>query len=149
VGLGGHRPTHLAAKPTHWGARPGQSELVFPPQRGFIIKYSSALRLRSFGHTAKFSKMTLEAVYGREMNIELSGNSSAGHSCSQNAPSKLETSVALCCVRKLHILEWHFIVHSTRCNCVMIVLFNQLLDMPHLLGGGIFLAKEKYSLTGM
>uniref|UniRef100_A0A673Z148 X globin n=1 Tax=Salmo trutta TaxID=8032 RepID=A0A673Z148_SALTR len=26
VGLGGHRPTHLAASPTHWAARPSQSE---------------------------------------------------------------------------------------------------------------------------
>jgi hypothetical protein len=26
-----------------------------------------------------------------------------------DAPSKLETSVALCCVTKLHILEWPFI----------------------------------------
>jgi hypothetical protein len=29
----------------------------------------------------------------------------------------------------------------------MIMLFNQLLDMPHLSGGWIVLAKEKYSLT--
>ena len=30
----------------------------------------------------------------------------------------LQTSVALCCVTKLHILEWPFIVHSTRCTWV-------------------------------
>ena len=47
----------------------------------------------------------------------------------------IETSVALCCVTKYHILEWLFIVPSTRCTCVMIMLFNQLLDMPHLSGG--------------
>ena len=50
---------------------------------------------------------------------------------------------------KLHILEWPFIVLSTRCTCVMIMLFNQLLDMPQLSGGWIILAKEKYSLTRM
>jgi hypothetical protein len=44
-------------------------------------------------------------------------------------PSKLETSVA-----KLHILKWPIILCCTRCTCVMIILFNQLLDMPHLLG---------------
>jgi hypothetical protein len=44
--------------------------------------------------------------------------------------SKLETSVALCCVTLLHILEWHFIVPSTRCTCVMIMLLKQLLDNP-------------------
>jgi hypothetical protein len=32
---------------------------------------------------------------------------------------------------------------------VMIMLLNQLLDMPHLSGGWIILAKEKCSLTRM
>jgi hypothetical protein len=66
-----------------------------------------------------------------------------------HAPCKLETSVALCCVTKLYILEWPFIVPSARCTCVMIMLFNQLLDMPHLSGGWIILAKAKCSLTGL
>ena len=48
---------------------------------------------------------------------------------------QLETSVALLCLTKLHILKWPFIVLSTRSTCVMIILFNQLLDMPHLSGG--------------
>ena len=61
-----------------------------------------------------------------------------------HAPSKL---VVLGCVSKLHILEWSFIAPSTRCNCVMIILFNQLLDMSHLSGGWIILAKEKCSPT--
>jgi hypothetical protein len=52
--------------------------------------------------------------------------------CQLHAPSKLVTSVVLCCV---HILKWPFIVPSTtKCTCVMIMLFNQLFDMPHLLG---------------
>ena len=42
----------------------------------------------------------------------------------------LKTYVALCCV-------------TFYCTCVMIMLFNQLLDMPHLSGGCILLAKEK------
>ena len=41
------------------------------------------------------------------------------------------------------------IVLSTRFTCVMIMLFNQLLDMPNVSGGRIILAKEKCSLTGM
>jgi hypothetical protein len=45
----------------------------------------------------------------------------------------LKTSVALSCVTKLHILEWPFII--PRCTCVMLMLFNQLLDMLHLSGG--------------
>uniref|UniRef100_A0A8C8FCD2 Uncharacterized protein n=1 Tax=Oncorhynchus tshawytscha TaxID=74940 RepID=A0A8C8FCD2_ONCTS len=37
------------------------------------------------------------------------------------SPSKLETSVALCCVTKLHILEWPFIVpKSVRCARVLV-----------------------------
>ena len=34
--------------------------------------------------------------------------------CQLHTPSKLETSVALCCKTKLHISEWPFIVPSTR-----------------------------------
>jgi hypothetical protein len=36
------------------------------------------------------------------------------------------------CVTQLHILQWPFIVPSTRFPCVMIMLFNQLVDMPHV-----------------
>jgi hypothetical protein len=61
----------------------------------------------------------------------------------------LKTSMALSCVTKLHILEWPFIVLSTRCTCAMIMLFSQLLEMPHLSGGWIILAKNKCSLTVM
>ena len=41
--------------------------------------------VRPVGCPAKFSKMTLEAAYGREINMTLFGNSSGGHSCSQHA----------------------------------------------------------------
>ncbi|CDQ70574.1 unnamed protein product [Oncorhynchus mykiss] len=57
--------------------------------------------------------------------------------------------VALCCATKRQILEWPFIFPSSKCTCVMIVLFNRLLEMPHLSGGWIILAKEKCSLTGI
>ncbi len=53
----------------------------------------------------------------------------------------------LCCVIKLHILEWPFIVSSLRHTCAIIMLSNQHLDMPHLWGGWIISAKEKCSLT--
>ena len=103
--------------------------------------------------TAKFSKTTLETAYGREINIKFSGNSSSGQTWSQHAncmlPHAIETSVALCCVTKLQILEWPFIDPRTKCTWVMIMLFNQLVDMPLLSGRWIILANEKCSLTGM
>ncbi len=60
---------------------------------------------------------------------------------------RLATSVALCCVIKLHILDCPFIVVSLRHSCAIIMLSNQHLDMPHLWGGWIISAKEKCSLT--
>ena len=64
-------------------------------------------------HTAKLSKTTLEPVYGREINITLSGNIPGGQSCSQHANCTLPQNlkhVALCRVTKLNILKWPFIV---------------------------------------
>ncbi len=58
-----------------------------------------------------------------------------------HALSKLATSVALCCVIKLHILEWTFIVVSLRQTCAIIKLSNQHLNMPHLRGGWNYLGK--------
>jgi hypothetical protein len=68
--------------------------------------------VRLVGRITKFSTTTLEAAYDREINIKLSGNSSGGHSYRQHTayqlhvPLKLELSVALFCLTKLHILEW-------------------------------------------
>ena len=36
--------------------------------------------VRRVGHTAKFSKTTLESGYGRERNIKIYGNSTGEHS---------------------------------------------------------------------
>jgi hypothetical protein len=74
-------------------------------------------------------------------NIKFSGNSSDGHSCSQHAN-------CLC-----RIVLWDktaqfigaFYCPSTRCTCVKLMLFNQLCDMPHQLGGWIILAKDEFS----
>jgi len=59
-----------------------------------MLDHSSSMAVRSLLHigrivrpvgcTAKFSETPLKTVYGREMNIQFSGNSSGGHSCSQH-----------------------------------------------------------------
>ncbi len=105
--------------------------------------------LRLWGCTAKFSETPLVTAYGREMNIQFTGNSSGGHSCSQHANYSLPQILRHLwhCAIKLHILEWPFIVASLRHTCAIIMLSNQHLDMTHLWGGWILSAKEKCSLT--
>jgi hypothetical protein len=106
-----HRPNHLGAWYTHWGARPSQSECFVSLQTEIFISFitcpggwsqtiqqvkkpdlevlgwcgymwSAVVRLPT---KAGGSLTTLEASYGREININFSGNSSGGHSCSQHA----------------------------------------------------------------
>jgi hypothetical protein len=57
--------------------------------------------VRPVGSTAKFFKITLEAAYGREINIKLSGNSYYGHPCSQHANCMLPQNLR-------HL--WHCVV---------------------------------------
>ena len=63
--------------------------------------YTWSVIVRSVGRTAKFSKTMLEVAYGREINIQLSGNSSGGHSCSQHANCTLPQNLR-------HL--WHCVV---------------------------------------
>ncbi len=47
--------------------------------------YTWSAVVRPFGCTAKFSETHLEMAYGRKINIQFTGNSSGGLSCSQHA----------------------------------------------------------------
>ncbi len=49
--------------------------------------------------TAKFSEMPLETAYGRYINIQFTGNSTGGHSCSQHANCTLPQNLWHCAVR--------------------------------------------------
>ena len=120
--------------PPIWKQRPANQNTFFSPTKGHFYshKYSSApVPLQTIpqvkkpdvevlgwhdytwsevvnpvGCTAKFSKTTLDAVYGREINIKFSGNISGWHSCSQHANCTLPQNlrcVALCCVTEVAI----------------------------------------------
>ncbi len=52
--------------------------------------------VRPFGCTAKFSERPLETAYGREINIQFTGNSSGGHSCSQHVNCTLPQNLHIC-----------------------------------------------------
>jgi hypothetical protein len=105
-------PTHLGARPTHYRARPRQSEFVFTLKRA-LLQIEMALSTpypppsdNPAGEEAGCGGPGLawlnvvcgcEAGWtycqilqndiggGREINIKLSGNSSGVHSCSQHA----------------------------------------------------------------
>ncbi len=47
--------------------------------------YTWSAVVRSVGCITKFSETPLETAYGREVNIQFTGNNSGGHSCSQHA----------------------------------------------------------------
>ncbi len=78
--------------------------------------------VRPFGCTDKFSETPLEMSYGREMNIQFTGNSSGGHSSAVSMPIALspQKTCDICGIVlliKQHILEWYFIVASLRHTC--------------------------------
>lgn len=62
--------------------------------------------------------------------------------CRLHAPSKPATSLAACCLIKLHFSEWPWIAAST---CAVFMSSHQHLGIPVLWGGLFILAKEKCS----
>jgi hypothetical protein len=89
-----------------------------------MMPYKWSAVVRPVARIAKFSKTTLVAAYGREINIKFSGNSSGGHSCSQHANCtlpQLATTVALCLCNKTSHFRVAFNVPGTRLSCCLVI----------------------------
>ncbi len=69
--------------------------------------YAWSAVVRPVGCTAKFSETALEMAYGREMNIQFTGTSSGGHSCSQQANCTLPQNICgiVLCDKTAHFRE--------------------------------------------
>ena len=55
--------------------------------------YTWSALVRRVACAAKLSEMHFETAYGREMNIQFTGNSSGGHFCSQHANCMLSQNL--------------------------------------------------------
>ena len=136
-------PAHTITPPPQWGTL----FIDISKPLAHTTPYTWSAVVRPVRRTAKFSKMTLEAAYGREINIKFSDIPTDSMQIARSFIIRDICGIVLC--DKTAHFRVAFIVPSTRCTCILIMRFNQLIDMPHLSGGWIILANEKCSLKGM
>lgn len=110
--------------------------------------YMWSVVVRLFGCPAKFSETILGMAYGSEMDIQLMGDSSGGHSHSQRAKCAIPQSLR----HRQHCVVCYKTAHFSvafQCDgptCAITMLFNQHLHQKHRPVGRFVLAKKKRSL---
>ncbi len=88
--------------------------------------------VRPVGCTAKFSETALvEKLTFNSWATALVDISAVSMPITRSLTQPV-TSVALCCVKKMHILEWSFIVASLRHTCAIIILICHTCEVDGL-----------------
>lgn len=107
--------------------------------------YMWSVVVRLFGCPAKFSETILGMAFGHEMDIQLVGNSSGGHSPSQRAKCALPESSRhrQHCAVDYNTAHLSVAFRCERPTCAITVLFNQHLRQKRRPVGRFVLAKKK------